>query len=184
MAGAHRHTGSHQKGRQLNLLYVGANYKFSNQVNTMKLLSIGFVIAALSTTAIAQTVAAPAGEKAPLATHSCAKPPLPDATKALTAQEANAFVKVLETFRNCVQAFSEGQKQIAITRQKEAEAFKLSAVSASTAAVAAAAAADAAVNDYNKYSDQAVKIVTPKDQGNAQRPVAIEPAGPRPSRGY
>jgi hypothetical protein len=150
----------------------------------MKLLSIGVVIAALSTTAIAQTSTVPAGEKAPLATHSCAKPPLPDATKALTAQEANAFVRVLETFRNCVQAFSESQKQIAVARQKEAEAFKLSAVAASTAATAAAAAADAAVNDYNKYSDQAVKIVTPKDAGTAQKPAAIEPAAPRPARGY
>ena len=78
----------------------------------MKLISIGLVLAALSTGAFAQT---------PLATHDCTKPPLPDATKKILAAEANAFVRILETFRNCVLAFSESQKQIAATKQKEAE---------------------------------------------------------------
>lgn len=147
-----------------------------NKVNTMKLISIGLILAALSTSALAQ---------APLATHGCAKPPLPDATKKILAAEANAFVRALETFRNCVQAFSESQKQIAATRQKEAEGLKAAALEASAGAAAAASAADAAVNDYNTYSEQAVKIVTPKDTGDSAKkaaPVEI-PARP-PQRGY
>ena len=142
----------------------------------MKLISIGLVLAALSTGAFAQT---------PLATHGCTKPPLPDATKKILAAEANAFVRVLETFRNCVQAFSESQKQIAATKQKEAESLKTAALEASTVAAAAAAAADAAVKDYNAYSEQAVKIITPKDTGDGAKKAAPAeiPARP-PQRGY
>ncbi len=142
----------------------------------MKLISIGLVLAALSTGAFAQ---------APLAMHGCTKPPLPDATKKILAAEANAFVRVLETFRNCVQAFSESQKQIAATKQKEAEGLKAAALEASTAAAAAAAAADAAVKDYNTYSEQAVKIVTPKDTGDGAKKPAPAEIPARPSqRGY
>jgi len=147
-----------------------------NKVNTMKLICIGLVLVALSTSALSQ---------APLATHGCTKPPLPDATKKIAAAEANAFVRVLETFRNCVQAFSESQKQIATTKQKEAEGLKAAALEASAGAAAAASAADAAVKDYNAYSEQAIKIVTPKDTGDAAKkatPVEI-PARP-PQRGY
>ena len=142
----------------------------------MKLISIGLVLAALSTGAFAQT---------PLATHDCTKPPLPDATKKILAAEANAFVRVLETFRNCVQAFSESQKQIAATKQKEAESLKAAALEASTAAAVAAAAADAAVKDYNTYSEQAVKILTPKDTGDGAKKAAPAEIPARPSqRGY
>ena len=144
----------------------------------MKLLSIVFAALALSTTALAQTAPSPTAANAPLAQHGCAKPAMPDAAKTLAAPEANAFVRSLETFRNCVQAFTESQKQIAATRQKEAEAFKLSALDATLAATAAAAAADAAAKDYNAFSEQAVKVVTPKKAAN------IEPPAPRPQRGY
>ena len=146
----------------------------------MKFYSINFAVglviaAAISTTALAQTP--------PLATSGCAKPAMPDATKKLVAAETNAFVRSLETFRNCVQAFSESQKLIAATKQKEAEAFKVSALNASQAATAAAAAADAAAKDYNAFSEQAIKIVTPKEPADAPKKV-IEPSAPRPQRGY
>ena len=142
----------------------------------MKLISIGLILAVLSTGALAQ---------APLAAHGCAKPPLPDASKKLSAAEANAFVRVLETFRNCVQAFSESQKQVAATKQKEAESLKASALEASAAATAAAAAADAAAKDYNAYSEEAIKIVTPKDSGDgAKKAAPVDIPAPRPSRGY
>ena len=140
--------------------------------------AVGLVLviaAALSTTALAQTP--------PLATSGCTKPAMPDATKKLVAAETNAFVRSLETFRNCVQAFSESQKLIAATKQKEAEAFKVSALDASQAATAAAAAADAAAKDYNAFSEQAIKIVTPKEPADAPKKV-IEPPAPRPQRGY
>ena len=142
----------------------------------MKLISIGLVLAALSSGALAQV---------PLATHGCTKPPLPDATKKILAAEANAFVRVLETFRNCVQAFSESQKQTAATKQKEAESLKTAALEASTTAAAAAAAADAAVKDYNTYSEEAVKIITPKDTGDGAKKAAPAEVPARPSqRGY
>lgn len=152
----------------------------------MKFRSIGFAILALSTTAFAQTAPAPAAVKPPLAQHSCAKPAMPDASKAIPTAEANAFIRALETFRNCVQAFSESQKQVAAAKQKEAEAFKLSALESSQAATAAAAAADAAAKDYNVFSEQAVKIVTPKEPAAspAKKAVTIEPPAPRPQRGY
>ncbi len=136
---------------------------------------VGFVIAALSTTVLSQTP--------PLATSGCAKPAMPDATKKLVAADANAFVRSLETFRNCVQVFTEGQKLIAATKQKEAEAFKVSALDASQAATAAAAAADAAAKDYNTFSEQAIKIVTPKETADAPKK-SIEAPAPRPQRGY
>lgn len=152
----------------------------------MKLHFVGGAFAAISLMAIAQSpptlVVSP--EQAPLAQHSCAKPAMPDASKNFTADEANAFVRTLETFRNCVQSFSAGQKAITTAKQKEAEALRLSAVAAFQAATAAAAAADAAAKDYNAFSDQAVKIVTPKAPDVPNKPVAIEPAAPRPQRGY
>ena len=152
----------------------------------MKLHIVGGAFAAISLTAFAQSppTLAVSPEQAPLAQHSCAKPAMPDASKNFTADEANAFVRTLETFRNCVQSFSEGQKVIAAAKQKEAEASRLSAVGAFQAATAAAAAADAAAKDYNAFSDQAVKIVTPKAQDAQKKPVAIEPVAPRPLRGY
>ncbi|MEO8386463.1 MAG: hypothetical protein ABI583_14535 [Betaproteobacteria bacterium] len=142
----------------------------------MKFISIGLVLAALSTGALAQ---------APLATHGCTKPPLPDASKKLSVAESNAFVRVLETFRNCVQAFAESEKLVAATKQQEAESLKAAALKASAAAAAAAAAADAAVKDYNAYSEQAVKIVTPKDAGDGTKNAApVEIPAQRPTRGY
>lgn len=159
---------------------------FLIQVNTMKLHLVGGAIAAISLTAFAQSppalVVSP--EQGPVAKHSCAKPAMPDASKSFAAEEANAFVRTLETFRNCVQNFSEGQKAIATEKQKEAEALRLSAVGAFQAATAAAAAADAAAKDYNTFSEQAVKIVTPKAPDAQKKPVAIEPVAPRPQRGY
>ena len=151
----------------------------------MKIISIGLVAAAISTTAFAQTPPAPvAAEKAPLARHNCPKPAMPDASKKISVAEANAFVRVLETFRNCVQVFTDSQKQIAETRQKEAEALRVSALDASAAAAAAAAAANAAAQDYNTFSEQAVKIVTPKDEADPKKSSAIDPPTPRPQRGY
>ena len=152
----------------------------------MKFSSIGFAVLALSTTALAQTAPPPAAAKVPLAQHGCAKLAMPDASKALPTAEANAFIRALETFRNCVQAFSESQKQVAATRQKEAEAFKQSALESSQAATAAAAAADAAAKDYNVFSEQAVKIVTPKEPAATppKKAATIEPPAPRPQRGY
>ena len=145
----------------------------------MKFHSIGFVVAALSVNVFAQTP--PATAAAPLATHNCAKPPMPDASKKIAAAEANAFVRTLETFRNCVQAFSDSQKQIATAKQKEAEALKLAAIEAGLAAAAAASASNVAAKDYNTFSEAAVKIITPKDEA-APRP--SEPPAPRPQRGY
>ena len=110
---------------------------------------------------------------------------MPDSTKALTTDERNAVVRSLETFRNCVQVFSDSQKQIATTKQKEAEALKLSALDASQAATSAAAAADAAAKDYNSFSEQAVKIITPKEPAaTAKKAGVIEPPAPRPQRNY
>ena len=148
----------------------------------MKFLLTGFVIAVFSTATFAQTPTSPAAVKIPLVTHGCAKPAIPDVSKKLTAPETNAFVRTLETFRNCVQTFSESQKQIAATKQKEAEALKLSALDASAAA---AASADAAAKDYNSFSEQAIKIVTPKEPADAPKKAgSIEPPAPRPQRGY
>ena len=142
----------------------------------MKLISTGLVLAALSTGTLAQV---------PLATHDCTKPPLPDATKKISVAESNTFVRAMETFRNCVQVFSESQKQVAATKQKEAETLKAAALDASAAASAAATAANAAVKDYNAYSEQAVKIVTPKDTGEGAKKVApVDIPAPRPARGY
>ena len=152
----------------------------------MKFHVIGNAIAAISFTAFAQSppplVVSP--EQGPLATHSCAKPAMPDASKNYSADESNAFVRTLETFRNCVQIFSEGQKSIAAAKQKEAEALRMSAVGAFQAATAAAAAADAAAKDYNAFSEQAIKIVTPKAVDAAKKPATSEPVAPRPLRGY
>ena len=149
---------------------------FLHTVNTMKLISTGLILTALSTGAFAQ---------APPATHDCAKPSLPDATKNISVAESNTFVRALEVFRNCVQAFSESQKQVAAIKQKEAETLKAAALDASAAAAAAASAANAAAKDYNAYSEQAVKIVTPKDAGEGAKKVApMDIPAPRPARGY
>ncbi len=152
----------------------------------MKIYSISFAAAAFSTAVFAQTTPAPtaAAVVAPLAKHSCAKPAMPDASKKIAIAEANAFVRTLETFRNCVQTFSDSQKAIAAAKQKEAETLKLSALDASQAATAAAAAADAAAKDYNAFSEQAIKIVTPKEVAAPAKAGIIEPPAPRPQRGY
>jgi hypothetical protein len=148
----------------------------------MKLHSLGFTVAVFSATVLAQ---APAAEKAPLAKHSCPKPNMPDATKALTTDERNAVIRSLETFRSCVQAFSDSQKQLAATKQKEAENLKLSALDASQAATSAAAAADAAAKDYNSFSEQAVKIITPKEPAAATKKAgSAEPPAQRPQKSY
>ncbi len=152
----------------------------------MKIRSIGFVLAALSGVAFAQAPAAPApaaAEKAPLAKHSCPQPAMPDASKKISVAEANAFVRVLETYRNCVQMFTDSQKQIADTKQKEAEALRASALESAAVAAAAVAAANAAAKEYNTYSEAAIKIVTPQDEGAAKKAIA-EPPAPRPQKGY
>lgn len=148
----------------------------------MKFHSVGFVVAALSVNVFAQTP--PATAAAPLATHNCVKPPMPDASTKIAAAEANAFVRTLEIFRNCVQAFSDGQKQIATAKQKEAEALKLAALEAGLAAAAAASASNVAAKDYNTFSEAAVKIITPKDEAAPKQSAIIEPPAPRPQRGY
>ena len=111
---------------------------------------------------------------------------MPNAAKALAPAEANAFVRSLETFRNCVLAFADGQKLVAAAKQKEAEAHKLSALEASQAATDAAAAADAAAKDYNVFSEQAIKVVTPKEPAAspANKAATIELPTSRPQRGY
>ena len=153
----------------------------------MKIYSIGFAAAVFSAAVFAQTTPASTAAVvvAPLAKHSCAKPAMPDASKKIATAEANAFVRTLETFRNCVQTFSEGQKLIAAAKQKEAETFRVSSIDASQAATAAAAAADAAAKDYNAFSEQAIKIVTPKETvaPNKNNPVE-RPTTPQPQRGY
>jgi hypothetical protein len=152
----------------------------------MKFLSIAFVAALLSTAAFAQTpapAAAPA-EKAPLAKHNCPKPPMPDATKKMAVADANAFVRLLETFRNCVQTFTDGQKQVADTKQKEAEALRASALEVAAVAAAAVAAANAAAQDYNTFSEQAIKIITPVEAAETKRSNPVEPSAPKPQRGY
>jgi hypothetical protein len=152
----------------------------------MKFLSIGIAVAVLCTDAFAQTpppATAPA-EKAPLAKHSCPKPAMPDATKKMAVADANAFVRVLETFRNCVQTFTDGQKQIADTKQKEAEALRASALEVAAIAAAAVAAANAAAQDYNSFSEQAIKIITPVDAVETKRASPVDPPGSKPQRGY
>ena len=160
------------------------NY-FLAQVRTMKFHSIGFLLATVSMTAMAQSPATvtPTVPPAPLAKHSCVSPAMPDATKSYTADESNAFVRTLETFRSCIQTFTEGQKVIVASKQNEAEALRQSAVDAFQAAKAAAAAADAAVKEYNNYSEQAIRIVTPKAQKTPDAPkkaAAVEPPAPKP----
>ena len=153
----------------------------------MKINSIGLLLATFSMTAIAQSppTVVPSISNAPLAKHSCVTPPMPDAAKSFTANESNAFVRTLEAFRTCVQTFAEAQKVIVAAKQKEAETLRQSAVDAFQAANAAAAAADAAVKEYNAYSDQAVRIVTPKAPTDAPNKAApIEPSAPRPQRSY
>ena len=84
-----------------------------------------------------------------------------------------------------MRAFSESQEQVAATKQKEAESLKAAALEASAGAVAAASAADAAVNDYNTYSEQAVKIVTPKVTDESAKKAAPVEIPARPAqRGY
>ena len=159
----------------------------------MKFHSIGVLIATVSITALAQSPAtvaptlAPSVPPTPLAKHSCVSPAMPDATKSYTADETNAFVRRLETFRSCIQTFTEGQKVIVASKQKEAEALRQSAVDAFQAANAAAAAADAAVKEYNTFSEQAVRIVTPKAPKTPDAPkkaATMEPPAPKPQRGY
>ena len=154
----------------------------------MKIYSIGFAAAAFSTAVFAQTTptaTAAAVAAPPLATHSCAKPSMPDASKQIATAEANAFVRTLETFRNCVQTFSDSQKAIATAKQQEAEALRASALEASQAASAAVAAANGAVKEYNGFSEQAVKIVTPKEAAAPNKTNPVErPPTPQPHRGY
>ncbi len=153
----------------------------------MKIYSISIAVAAFSTAVFAQTTPAPAtaATVAPLAKHSCTKPAMPDASKKIATAEANAFVRTLETFRNCVQAFSDSQKAIAAAKQQEAEALRLSALEASQAASAAVAAANEAVKEYNGFSEQAVKIVTPKEPAAPNKTNPVErPPTPQPQRGY
>lgn len=150
----------------------------------MKFRCMGFIIAALSTATFAQTPPSAVADNAPLAKHNCARPAVPDASKTITTEAANAFVRTLETFRNCVQAFSESQKVIATAKQKEAEALRVSTLDASQAATAAAAAADAAAKDYNAFSEQALKIVTPKEPAAAKKTGIVDPPAPRPQRAY
>ena len=156
----------------------------------MKFHSIGVLIATVSITVLAQSPAtvapavAPSVPPTPLAKHSCVSPAMPDATKSYTADESNAFVRTLETFRSCIQIFAESQKVIVASKQNEAEALRQSAVDAFQAANAAAAAADAAVKEYNTYSEQAVRIVTPKAPDAPKKAAAVEPPAPRPQRGY
>ena len=153
----------------------------------MKFNSIGVMLAVVSATAIAQSPppVVPSISNAPLAKHSCATPAMPDAAKSYTASESNAFVLTLETFRSCIQTFTEGQKVIVAAKQKDAETLRQSAVDAFQAANAAAAAADAAVREYNAYSDQAVRIVTPKAAADApNKATPMEPPTQRPLRSY
>ena len=138
----------------------------------------------ISATAIAQTTPVVASvAPAPLAKHDCAKPALPDAAKKLTTQEKNAFVKNLETYRNCIRTFSDGQEKIKADREKEAKALQDSALVALAAAKTAAAAVNSAVADYNDLSQETVKRLSkdepaPKSAGNT------EAAPPRPSKNY
>lgn len=136
----------------------------------------------LSTVALAQTPAETATAKPPVAKHSCVQPPMPDANVKLAIADANAFVKLLEIYRNCVQEFTEGQKQIVTVKQKEAEALRTQALEASAVAAAAATAANAAAKDYNDYSEKAVKIVTPKDPTQAK--AAVESPALKPAKSY
>lgn len=137
----------------------------------------------LSSVALAQAPAEPATAKPPIAKHSCAQPPMPDASKKLAIADANAFVKLLEIYRNCVQEFTEGQKQIVAVKQKEAESLRTQALETSAVAAAAATAANAAAKEYNDYSEKAVKIVTPKDP-TPQKASGAEPPAPRPAKNY
>ena len=153
----------------------------------MKIYSISIAVAAFSTAVFAQTTPAPttAAAPVPLAKHSCAKPAMPDASKKIATAEANALVRTLETFRNCVQVFFESQKAIAATKQREAEVLTASAQEASQAAAAAIAAANEAAKDYNALSEQAVKIVTPKEAAAPNKTNPVErPPTPQPQRGY
>ena len=150
----------------------------------MKFRSIGFAVAALSIAAHAQTPPEGAIATAPLASHNCAKPAMPDAAKKYPIEEANAFVRVLESFRSCVQAFSESQKAIVVAKQKEADALRVSMLEASQAATVAAMAANTAVKDYNAFSEQALEIVTPKEPVAAKKPVIVGPPARQPQRGY
>ena len=135
-----------------------------------------------SDAAIAQT--APASQEPALARHSCARPVLPDAARKITAQERNAVVASLETFRTCVRTFSDGQEKIKDAREKEAKALQESSQVALAAAKAAAAAVDTAVKDYNQYSEEAVKIVTVKDEPAPKQQGKAEIVPPRPARSY
>ena len=152
----------------------------------MKLCTMAFAVAALSTTVFAQTpVPTVATAPAPLAKHSCAKPAMPDASKKIAAAEANALLRTLETFRNCVQIFFESQKVIAATKQREAEVLTASALEASQAAAAAIAAANEAAKDYNAFSEQAVKIVTPIEPAAPNKASPLDrPPTPQPQRSY
>ena len=153
----------------------------------MKFNSIGVLLAMVSISAIAQSPPAlvPSISNVPLAKHSCGTPTMPGTAKTYSANETNAFVGTLEVFRSCIQTFAESQKIIVVAKQKEAETLRQSAVDAFQAANVAAAAADAAVREYNAYSEQALRIVTPKAAADApSKATPMEPPPQRPMRSY
>ena len=153
----------------------------------MKFNSIGVLLAMVSISAIAQSppTVVPSISNVPLAKHSCGTPAMPDTAKTYTANESNAFVRTLEVFRTCIQTFAESQKIIVVAKQKEAETLRQSAVDAFQAANVAAATADAAVKEYNTFSEQALRIVTPKAAADVpSKSTPMEPPPQRPMRSY
>ena len=161
--------------------FVASTHSLFSSLSCSLCLSL-FLCVFHSAAAIAQS--APASQEPALARHSCAKPVLPDAAKKLTAQERNAVVASLETFRTCVRTFSDGQEKIKDAREKEAKALQESSQVALAAAKAAAAAVDTAVKDYNQYSEEAVKIVTVKNEPAPKQQGKAEIVPPRPARSY
>ena len=124
-----------------------------------KSLAVAAVAASAPMFAAAQAAAT---AEPPLARHSCAKPALPDAAKKLTVPERNAIVVSLEAYRNCIRAFSDSQEKIKAAKELEAKALQDSSQAALAAAKSAKSSVDAAVEDYNVFSQAAVKLITPK----------------------
>ena len=84
-----------------------------------------------------------------------------------------------------MQIFFESQKVIVATKQREAEVLTASALEASQAAAAAVAAANEAAKDYNAFSEQAAKIVTPKEPAAPNKTSPLDrPPTTQPQRGY
>lgn len=149
--------------------------------------TLALIFCAASATAFAQAPATtPAAADAPLAKHSCAKPPLPDANKKMTTVEKNAVVASMEKFRTCVSEFSSGQEKIKAAKEAEAKSLQDQSQAALKSAQAAKAAVDGATTDYNTFSADAVKILN-KDAAAAPAPASkgtAEPAPPRPVKYY